>query len=741
MRIHRRASAPKREYILRPFPVAKCSVFALWCLTNLVWAGAACTSKSGSGHHTTTCDAGYVAVDDACAKLCESDSGCPSGFICGAGTQTDICVTGHRTDAPVITGIDGDGTANNALGETAHHLAQSILVTGNHFEGVDVALLSPAGTHTDVTVTARSSQQLTVALPRTIVDEGTYTLVVHGGAGDSSQSFQIMRGEVGETGFPGATYITRAALYGTTNVADATTTAIMVDNPNNQISDNHHFPSGSATGVMLTAINRINHTFINSQAPGSWFSDPGGSTALAAALNDLTEDTFVLLASRGDVSAWLRNGGVETDLAILLKQFGAAPGVHLLGSSGTAEAFVLAGRKGIGVGNGVFVAGPASSSTSLTLVDNDVVGASTVNYGVCVKDNANCTIAAAHVTGRLTSAQLPLDTLSTVDTTQSQLSATQGQLTTHLSNESGLTGSIRRLNVAAAGANFTTAYADITSPPSNARDVALDGTTPSGVTAAAAQGGLNLTVFNRADMSFVSTTTYDTHTCPASGVTLNAAALVTALNALDNTKLAVLTSYGDWTGCFKTTTAPPAIPVTAGSGGGLFSVTGLTAPNPAPTETNLATALKRVGASSAVDIVGVGVITSIAGSPPTRTYGQGSAYLLIGIPGLGAGTGIERFTPSGYANVSALVQNGTPLGMGSTNALPTYSRANANCFAFQQNPLGAGANGTLNYEFDRTGNWCPDGTFVAGFKYIWNGATDGTATWGVVLTCCTNAYY
>lgn len=382
---------------------------------------------------TPKCEPGAISLPGACAKLCETDSECPHGFICGLGNdntpdtdspgnrntghtvqttdsvasaahflQSTICFTGQRVQPPRIDSIDGDGTQSDALNETAHHLAHGIIVTGDYFTGADVALDAPNGPVNDITVIARTPQRLEIALPITVTDEGVYRLHVRGQAGTAQQSFLIMRGETGATGFPGANDVTRVVLFATTDTTNNTTPAISIDNPDNQISSSFHFPSAPSAGILLAAVRRSDHTLLDSPFAGNWFNN---SNTLLVTLNSLAEDAFVIMASRGDVSSWLQQAnGTETALGALLRQFGAMPGMHLLASN---ESFVFVGRNGMGSGNGVFIVGPGSTSTALTLADADLIGASTHNYGICLRDNTNCTIPASHIVGVLTPAQLP----------------------------------------------------------------------------------------------------------------------------------------------------------------------------------------------------------------------------------------------------------------------------------------------------------------------------------------------
>lgn len=347
------------------------------------------TGCSKSDHATSGgsggCDAGYVNVQNSCHKVCDTDSECAAGAICNSIEDAFVCVAGDRTDAPRIDGIDGDGSVNGAEGELAHHLDHALVVTGDHFEGADVYLVSPRHELTDITVVTRAAQRIEVALPASLAEEaGLYRLQIHGDAGNAEATFKILRGEAGVSGFPGAAHLSHAALFASASVGDSTSHAISVTNT--QVSDTQLFPAGGEVGVLLTAISRSNHALLTTPPAGTWYTSADG---LTSALNALDVDAFVLLASRGDMTSWLRNGGAPTDLANTLKQFGAMPGAHRILSN---EAFVMVGRKGLSEGNGVFMVGTDTVNASVSLVDGDVVGASTANYGVCVKGQAGCTL-------------------------------------------------------------------------------------------------------------------------------------------------------------------------------------------------------------------------------------------------------------------------------------------------------------------------------------------------------------
>jgi len=125
--------------------------------------------------------------------------------------------------------------------------------------------------------------------------------------------------------------------------------------------------------------------------------------------------------------------------------------------------------------------------------------------------------------------------------------------------------------------------------------------------------GLTLTVLNRSDHSHVSSTTYDVY-----GSDTARTDLANALNALGNDKIVILTSYD-------------AIRFNAA----------------------LEAAIERCGGGSVKD------------SYLATNYRL--PYLLIGIPGIGKGKGIEIFTSTAsdapYAEISTLIVDGTPVGI------------------------------------------------------------------------------
>lgn len=390
--------------------VTPTTAYAAAVVLGLCIAGSiAGCAKKGGNDPSGACKPGEILVGAACRLLCEKDSDCASGEICGQGTDVGFCRVGQRDGVPRIDDIDGSGSADSAATGTAdiaaHRILSKLIVTGDNFAGTDVIINGPSGQITGLTFPARTSQRLEIQLPASVTEEGFYRLQVRGQSGSAESTFKILRGEQGTAGYPGATYISQVVLNGTSNQANILTEAITVDTQD----DNHAYPFATpvGAGIMLAVINRADHTLATTPAAGTFYTSP---TTLKTALAALDTSVFITMASRGNIASWMQSGNANSpasELAASLINFGAIPGIHLMGSG---DAFVFAGRKNLGAGNGVFVVTSGTASAALSLVDNNIVGNSTVNYAVCLRDSTdtNCTIPASQITGTITTDQMPI---------------------------------------------------------------------------------------------------------------------------------------------------------------------------------------------------------------------------------------------------------------------------------------------------------------------------------------------
>ncbi|MFC1609713.1 LamG-like jellyroll fold domain-containing protein [Myxococcota bacterium] len=170
-------------------------------ILSLTAALAGCSSKTTTGEggcgSNAACEAGFVCVDEECRQLCNSDSDCDeTGFICDG----NVCIVGGREHAPVITGVDGDGTINDEPSHTDHHIDKHLIIVGEYLQGAD-ATLSDSNNTWQLDVCESLPDRLTVALPELL--QGSYTLTVATQAGTCSSTLPVLRGEQGTAGTDG----------------------------------------------------------------------------------------------------------------------------------------------------------------------------------------------------------------------------------------------------------------------------------------------------------------------------------------------------------------------------------------------------------------------------------------------------------------------------------------------------------------------------------------------------------
>ena len=116
--------------------------------------------------------------------------------------------------APIITAVDGTGTARAIVGApavdnavaAAHRLQDTLRLRGEHLDDVtSAALVDDAGTSTPLALLAASSStERDMRLPPTIT-AGLYTLVLVAAAGEAQAQVFLLQGEQGVQGEVGLT--------------------------------------------------------------------------------------------------------------------------------------------------------------------------------------------------------------------------------------------------------------------------------------------------------------------------------------------------------------------------------------------------------------------------------------------------------------------------------------------------------------------------------------------------------
>src|SRR5437867_3871781 len=97
--------------------------------------------KKVAGACGNACAAGEVCIDGACARLCNSSSECPAGLGCIDG----VCKAASSAP-PVITEVNGTGSADADTTHTPLHLRDRLVVIGENLSGALATLtgINPA---------------------------------------------------------------------------------------------------------------------------------------------------------------------------------------------------------------------------------------------------------------------------------------------------------------------------------------------------------------------------------------------------------------------------------------------------------------------------------------------------------------------------------------------------------------------------------------------------------------------
>jgi hypothetical protein len=169
-------------------------VYSLAMVLSLALLLPTCTgkdTKGGSCQDNGDCAPGEVCDAGACLRLCSSDYDCTvAGTICDG----DRCVPGSRGNAPIITGVDGDGDADSDPTHVPHRYDRALTISGSYFDGARVTL-SGVGDSWLLEVCSATSAQLTVALPEGLVSGASYTLTVATQAGECNAVLPVLQGE------------------------------------------------------------------------------------------------------------------------------------------------------------------------------------------------------------------------------------------------------------------------------------------------------------------------------------------------------------------------------------------------------------------------------------------------------------------------------------------------------------------------------------------------------------------
>jgi hypothetical protein len=182
---------------------------------------AACSAKTTNDAECTDdsdCRSGQVCAFRKCIDVCATDDDCPAGQICVG----DSCIEGVRTDVPVVTGIDGDGSANSGTTHpngtlTPHRIRNTVSITGEHLEGAEVLLGTGVESDTVLTVESSSENQIVATLPTSLA-EGEYVLTVKNNAGAARTTTWVLQGEEGPEGPAPSQAEIQAAVSAMTNL-------------------------------------------------------------------------------------------------------------------------------------------------------------------------------------------------------------------------------------------------------------------------------------------------------------------------------------------------------------------------------------------------------------------------------------------------------------------------------------------------------------------------------------------
>ncbi len=175
----------------------------------------ACTGRqSGTCASTSDCPSGRACVDGVCETVCDSDVDCgPNDCNAGRICQVDVCVPGCRRDLPVVTSVDGDGTAaavtrTDVTGTSAvHRVRTAITILGDHLAGSSVSLQDTAGTLHPLTVVSAIDTEIQATIPLALREgpaalaEGAYLLTITNGLGSTQNTdVWLLQGEIGPPG-------------------------------------------------------------------------------------------------------------------------------------------------------------------------------------------------------------------------------------------------------------------------------------------------------------------------------------------------------------------------------------------------------------------------------------------------------------------------------------------------------------------------------------------------------------
>ncbi len=171
-----------------------------------VFLGPACSVETAD--ETIQCPAGKVALDNMCHWVCETSITCSPAEFCDEG----ICREGERTGLPVITSVNGDGSALSSAergtrvadgtNPADNHIVSTLWVRGENLGNSSVSLRSATGVK-NLEILDTTTGEIHIQLP-TDIEGGLYSLRVANSAGIDQVEIQLLTGERGEQGLAGA---------------------------------------------------------------------------------------------------------------------------------------------------------------------------------------------------------------------------------------------------------------------------------------------------------------------------------------------------------------------------------------------------------------------------------------------------------------------------------------------------------------------------------------------------------
>ena len=341
--------------------------------------------------NNTQCPVGHICAGGRCRTVCSTDADCSRGSIC----VDSICEQGVRDNAPVVSGVVGNGSQSCADSPDLRCFADAIVVQGENLLGATFRLDNQgAGPSFDLNIGAQNeNHQVELALP-TDLAEGAYLLVAVNGAGSDQLDVQILQGEPGPalTGQEMLTTINNEAT-GSFRVARLPTSDDVITHINNgtiKIDPDLLPPEGGTSYDSNDIVGLVNGATINIHAErlGRDAND------VIARINDGTDpiDTELLPAAN-DIITYLNTASGTVVL-----------GTHIAPGGG---------------GSGGSMTGPeivAAINGSSSVIDTNNLNVGSGSTQVARGDHAHAAYAPAshdHAAGDITSGQLDIGRIPT----------------------------------------------------------------------------------------------------------------------------------------------------------------------------------------------------------------------------------------------------------------------------------------------------------------------------------------